>query len=371
MENNERDRKLEQWLDEALSEYSNAEPRFGLEQRVLNRVRGEEKNRAQRWSFWKWMPAFAAIAAAAIIGVAIRPMTLHKSAPIQMSSRLEPAVPIQSSEAIVAKDGAPAAPAKKALVTKEADAEMRRRDKTSGGVSMSQTGAAILERKDVGRASNAFVVNGNVPVNAGAAAPASVPNLTVTGRNYQSLTVLQPSAVATSTSSTDGMAAAQKTEGTSEQPSIHGGQAGLNQEQIPVETMRMAPITPPVMDAKAASENAPTGIVGVEPVKVAKETSALKRMKKDKKEKERAEQERAGDAAFAGAFGTVVRTEIKQLPAGPMQFPTPTPLSEQEKLVLAAAKKLKDAPKQDTQGGVIAPVEIKDVQIAPLEAPKK
>ena len=45
MENNERDRKLEQWLDEALSEYSAAEPRLGLEQRVLNRVRGEENSR--------------------------------------------------------------------------------------------------------------------------------------------------------------------------------------------------------------------------------------------------------------------------------------------------------------------------------------
>src|SRR6185369_8134435 len=112
MENNERDRKLEQWLDEALSEYSAAEPRLGLEQRVLNRVRGEEKVRAQRWSFWKWMPAFAAIAAAAIIGVAIRPLTLQKSAPVQMSARLEPAAPRQSSEETVAKDGA-AAPAKK------------------------------------------------------------------------------------------------------------------------------------------------------------------------------------------------------------------------------------------------------------------
>jgi hypothetical protein len=77
MENNERDRKLEQWLDEALSEYSAAEPRLGLEQRVLNRVHGEEKARTRRWSLWKWMPALAAIAAAVIVGVAFRPMMMR------------------------------------------------------------------------------------------------------------------------------------------------------------------------------------------------------------------------------------------------------------------------------------------------------
>jgi hypothetical protein len=46
MENNERDRRLEQWLDEALFDYSAAEPRFGLEQRVLNRVRAAWHARA-------------------------------------------------------------------------------------------------------------------------------------------------------------------------------------------------------------------------------------------------------------------------------------------------------------------------------------
>jgi hypothetical protein len=55
-----------------------------------------------------------------------------------------------------------------------------------------------------------------------------------------------------------------------------------------------------------------------------------------------------------------------------MQFPTPAPLSEQEKLVLAAAKKMKNAPvKQDAQGGVIPDVEIKEIEIKPLEGPKK
>jgi hypothetical protein len=366
MENNERDRKLEQWLDEALSEYSAAEPRLGLEQRVLNRVRGEEKTRAQRWSFWKWMPAFAAIAAAAIIGVAIRPLTLQKSAPVQMSARLEPAVSPKRSEEIAAKDGAAAAPAKKALVTREVDAEMRREAKSTGGVSTRRADAAKIELGDA-RTSHAFKADGNAAETKILAAPAAPPQLPVTGRNYQSVVIDQPASVAGGSKS--GLVATQTVEVTSAQPAVQTVQgASLNQQHKPSETLLMAPAG---MDAKVASENAPTGIVGVEPVKVAKETAALKRMKKDEKERERAAQQQAGDAAFAGAFGTVVRTEIKQLPAGPMQFPTPSPLSEQEKLVLAAAKKLKDAPKQDAQGGAIAPVEIKDVQIAPLEAPKK
>jgi hypothetical protein len=366
MENNERDRKLEQWLDEALSEYSAAEPRLGLEQRVLNRVRSEEKTRAQRWSFWKWMPAFAAIAAAAIIGVAIRPLTLQKSAPVQMSARLEPAAAPQSSEETAAKDGT-AAPAKKALVTKEVDAEMRREAKSTGEVSKTRADAAKIQLRDA--AARPIRVDGNASANEIVAAPAP-PQLPVTGRNYQNMIIYQPGLVAGGSKS--GLVATQTVPVTSGLPAVPAVQgASLDQQQKPSETLLISPATPAVMDAKVASENAPTGIVGVEPVKVAKETAALRRMKKDKKERERAAQQQAGDAAFAGAFGTVVRTEIKQVPAGPMQFPTPSPLSEQEKLVLAAAKKLKDAPKQDAQGGAIAPVEIKDVQIAPLEAPKK
>src|SRR5512147_231607 len=74
MENNERDRKLDQWLDEALSQYSAAEPRLGLEQRVLNRLRAEEQARAKRWNLWRWMPALTAVAAAVVVAVAVRPL---------------------------------------------------------------------------------------------------------------------------------------------------------------------------------------------------------------------------------------------------------------------------------------------------------
>jgi hypothetical protein len=134
----------------------------------------------------------------------------------------------------------------------------------------------------------------------------------------------------------------------------------------------MAPIKPATMDAKAAAESAPTGIVGVESVTVAKETAALKKVKAKKREQEQAAKARADNANVVDVFGMRLRTEIKQTAAGPMQFPTPAPLSEQEKLVLAAAKKMKDAPlKQDAQGGEIPAIEIKEIEIKPLEGPKK
>ncbi len=360
MENNERDRKLEQWLDEALSEYSNAEPRFGLEQRVLNRVRGEEQARAKRWGFWKWMPAFAAIAAVLVVGVAILPVGLRK-APVSGK------VAVQNETVAQKKDLDQAAQLSEQLqlnkqiqVLKEGTGQ---NDSGKQKGHLEQDPIGIFDRRDEPTA-NAFRTDGVAAHNAPAAPPPPPARLAeplVGG-------AISASAAAP-TIQVDGEALAKT-------------QAGEDKAAKDTQNVETQPGTLPVdgrsfqsvilaEDSKSAPQVAPTGIISTETVTVAKETAALKRMKKDKKEKERAAQERAGDAAFAGAFGAVVRTEIKQLPAGPMQFPSPTPLSEQEKLVLAAAKKLKDVPKQDVQGGVIAPVEIKDVQIAPLEAPKK
>src|SRR5512142_2138113 len=105
MENNERDRKLDRWLDEALSEYSTAEPRFGLEQRVLNRIRGEEQ-RSRKWNFWRWMPALGAIAAVIVVAVAIRPMLTRKTPVPQMQERIGTysSPQQQSAKAAEAKD---------------------------------------------------------------------------------------------------------------------------------------------------------------------------------------------------------------------------------------------------------------------------
>lgn len=383
MENNERDRKLEQWLDEALSEYSAAEPRLGLVQRVLNRVHGEEKTRARRWNLWKWMPALAAIAAAVIVGVAFRPMMMRKSEALQMSSRLEQQV---SSLRSGQKAGATAAnsiviaPAKKAIAKNEVDARLRDKSESRTQTSTVRADSAKVGLKDTGRASNAFSTdgaavtstNGNLATGGLVAAPPS-PQVPISGRNYQSLIVNRPSSAAgASGASTATNTVFEVTPVGGPVPMDESAGARLNQQQIPLQTMQMAPVKPASTDAKAAAESAPSGIIAVESVSVTKETAALKKVKAKKREQEQAAKARAEDANVVDVFGMRLRTDIKQAPAGPMQFPTPAPLSEQEKLVLAAAKKMKNAPvKQDAQGGVIPDVEIKEIEIKPLEGPKK
>lgn len=60
---NNTDQELEYLIEAALTTYSSAEPRLGLEQRVLNRVRTE---RGKRYSFL-WMPTAAIVAACALL----------------------------------------------------------------------------------------------------------------------------------------------------------------------------------------------------------------------------------------------------------------------------------------------------------------
>lgn len=74
MDPKERERKLDRWLDEALSHYNDAEPRLGLERRVLARLQEEEKPAKRTVSWWRWMPALAAAAAVVIVAVAVRPV---------------------------------------------------------------------------------------------------------------------------------------------------------------------------------------------------------------------------------------------------------------------------------------------------------
>jgi hypothetical protein len=68
-----REQKLDAWLDDALAHYNDAEPRAGLEQRILATVRAEERTPRRRW--WvRWSPALAAVAAIVIVVIAVRPM---------------------------------------------------------------------------------------------------------------------------------------------------------------------------------------------------------------------------------------------------------------------------------------------------------
>ena len=64
-EGDERDRLL----DEALSSYSAEEPRPGLEQRVLNRIRAEAGARRRAWAQWYIaIPALCLLAVVALVG---------------------------------------------------------------------------------------------------------------------------------------------------------------------------------------------------------------------------------------------------------------------------------------------------------------
>jgi hypothetical protein len=365
MENNERDRKLDQWLDKALSEYSVAEPRLGLEQRVLNRVRAEEQTRSRRWSIWKWMPAFAAIAAAVIIGVAIRPMRVEKATQLQMSATLEQYVtPQQNRSADQTNDKLSAGPKKLAKNRTEAREADKQVPDGRRGPSKVLEDSTLPQVKGMISGSNAYASGG--PVTRNVIAPAPLPPPPAVGGSAG--VVNQPrSDMANS-----------KDAGFSskEAVNINGAAADASRpEQIEGENIPLRPVpslTPGVADTKSESATVQGGIVGTEKVTVTAETGAFKKMKASKKERERAENKAREDANFIDVFGVRLRTEIKQSPAGPMQFPTPAPLSEQEKLVLAAAKKMKDAPvKQDAQGGAIPAVEIKEIEIKPLEGPKK
>src|SRR5262245_10297085 len=65
------ERKLDAWLDEALARYSAAEPHAGLEKRVLERLQTEKRGLSRHW--WKvWAPALAAAAALIVVTVVVQ-----------------------------------------------------------------------------------------------------------------------------------------------------------------------------------------------------------------------------------------------------------------------------------------------------------
>jgi hypothetical protein len=64
---NNTDQELDTLIEAALTTYSSAEPRFGLEQRVLNRVLTEG---GKRYSFL-WMPTAAIVAVCALLLITI------------------------------------------------------------------------------------------------------------------------------------------------------------------------------------------------------------------------------------------------------------------------------------------------------------
>ena len=62
------DRKLEEMLDSMLSTYSSAEPRPGLETRILANLKEQSAQRTSRWSpGWIWIGSIAAVAAVVLL----------------------------------------------------------------------------------------------------------------------------------------------------------------------------------------------------------------------------------------------------------------------------------------------------------------
>ncbi len=56
----DRERKIEVWLDEALSHYSDVQPRPGLEQRILANLEARQRAPRRLWR-WAWIPAMAVL----------------------------------------------------------------------------------------------------------------------------------------------------------------------------------------------------------------------------------------------------------------------------------------------------------------------
>jgi hypothetical protein len=358
MENNERDRKLDQWLDEALSEYGAAEPRFGLEQRVLNRISAEERARSRKWNVWRWMPAFAAIAAIVVVAVAVRPM-LEKKPPVQQFNS-----PIETRAAAdSAKSADRESSSKKAeAVTKGANQpelqetlrqnsilrwELARvpekeavphagdRDqvmaKQGQGYSR-QADIPYFEQKKPVTASNIVSADGRVK----AMAPPPPPPPPVQQ--------LQAGAVGGSAGGTGANA-----------PAMAANETAVDVNGIApkskVEAANIQPAPSALLNDKVATESVASVIA------------------KDSRRKEaHAKPEAREDANVMEVYGVRVRFD-----SGPstQQFPTPVPLSYQEKLALKAGQQLKDSAVAQHKSTDITPIEIKDVEIKPLEGPEK
>jgi hypothetical protein len=75
-----KDGEIDQWLDSALRQYAKAEPRAGLEARVLANLRAEQAMAAHRTRWW-WAFGTAAAFAAIVVGIWIGEGNRQKTAP--------------------------------------------------------------------------------------------------------------------------------------------------------------------------------------------------------------------------------------------------------------------------------------------------
>lgn len=94
MEPDEKRRLIDEWTDRALTQYGQAEPRPGLENRVLARLQVERERSTGRK--WRWQPALAAVTAILTISISLfvtrghrhnprLPIAKENSAPVEVS----------------------------------------------------------------------------------------------------------------------------------------------------------------------------------------------------------------------------------------------------------------------------------------------
>lgn len=407
MENNERDRKLDQWLDEALSQYSAAEPRLGLEQRVLASVHAEEHIQAGRKSWWRWMPAFAAIAAVLIVMVAVRPYWEQKEPARQMTttniatySAPASSAPGSHNKPQVAEEPKGAAAKAKKSVEADQSSHMRREmvvPPQSGYVSKD---ANLDERRE------AEVSPKNGPVAASRAyryaneentkalakesdkAANEVLKQPSQGRSFQSLMGRADAAPAAppppkqeSSQTTILSAPAAAPVAANEAPAattrdkVHAAaksELSAN-ETVEVQGAAQNAVIVPVVPNKTAADAVVGGVVAAGKAGLAEATVKAKTVTA----KAKAAVNKSKAPIPADALGMApVRTDLKQVPPGPtQQFPTPTPLSDEEKMALAASKQMKgkpanEVPTQKPESDTNS-VEIKKIEIAPLPGPPK
>jgi hypothetical protein len=70
MDRDNPEHEIDVWLDQALARYNAAEPRAGLEKRVLESLRAEKRGLSGRWRK-AWVPALATAAAAIVVVVVV------------------------------------------------------------------------------------------------------------------------------------------------------------------------------------------------------------------------------------------------------------------------------------------------------------
>ncbi len=354
MENNERDRKLDQWLDDALSGYSAAEPRFGLEQRVINRVRAEGTVRARKWNLWRWMPAFGAIAAVIIVAVAIRPM--EKKAPQrELTSSINTYSSVQEQKTKVADKAAESAGSAGQGLPKKM-AETRKAHSTSGTLRRELAlNPALMDRNRLADARETVKPTQN-------SIPGDLKNAPTPGNEV----------VAEAVDSRPGAASPQVAPSPPPPPPTAGTKASINQPALAAEERRMATRTAPATEAEAPA--AAGAIVKSTLPNVAEqkqETSALLALKDSRRKEAHAQPENARqDAKTMDVFGVTVSFETGATTARP-RFPTPVPLSQQEKAALAVGQQLTDDVVAHKAGDKVPDIEIKPIEIKPLEGPEK